>query len=101
MNICKSVSGIEWDRVIPMTSQGLEPWCTPMHTSRCHEQTKRVAPLLACLPLLTAGTHAVGRHHPVDSGSGVLMQLSRFWEAELAVKLTRLSSPLTGRVEYA
>jgi len=27
------------------TSQGLEPWCTPMHTSRCHEQTKRVAPL--------------------------------------------------------
>lgn len=23
------------DLVIAMTSQGLEPWCTPVHTSRC------------------------------------------------------------------
>ena len=64
-----------------MTSQGLEPWCTPVHTSRWHEHTCRAAVPRRCVSvyqLITAGTHAVGRHRPVDSGSELLMRLSRF-----------------------
>ena len=63
-----------------MTRQGLEPWCTPVHTGRCLEHTCIAQEALRCAmsiqsvwlrcrcvyQLITAETHAVGRHRPVD-----------------------------------
>ena len=63
-----------------MTRQGLEPCCTPVHTGRCQTSLWRGAMskqsvwlrwcpnVDRCLiyQLITAETHAVGRHHPVD-----------------------------------
>ena len=31
-----------------MTSQGLEPWCTPVHTGRCLEHTCKAQEALRC-----------------------------------------------------
>jgi len=53
----------------------------------CHEQLSvwlRLTPYWSghvIYQLITAETHAVGRHRPVSSGSELLIELSRFGEA--------------------
>jgi hypothetical protein len=46
MSLSGQMGWVEWVGNDPMTRQGLEPCSKPVLTGRCHEQTKRVAPLL-------------------------------------------------------